>query len=124
MNRWTGEFSDNTLTMMSPTKKHRKDLNGSPLDYYSNQVQVRPRLLENGLIGNKDYDNLPENFKKIFSNDTKDQEMKLPVVGYGGHRKGYQSENMFAKNFRDSTLQAQKGKRYIKVNTRSYYVKS
>ena len=72
VNRWTGEFSDSTLTTMSPTKKHARDLNGSPLAYYTNQVQTRPRLLENGFIGNKDYDKLPENFKKLFSNDEKD----------------------------------------------------
>ena len=32
--------------------------------------------------------------------------MKLPVVGYTGHRKGEKAENIYAKNYRDSTLQA------------------
>ena len=53
---------------MSP-KNHARDLNGSPLAYYTNSVQVRPKLLESGFTGNKDYEKLPENFKKLFSND-------------------------------------------------------
>lgn len=30
--------------------------------------------------------------------------MKLPVVGYGGHRKGFNSENYFAKDFRQTQM--------------------
>ena len=65
MNKWTGEFIDTTLSTMSP-KKYARDLNGSPLAYHTNSVQVRPKLLENGFTGKKDYDELPENFKKLF----------------------------------------------------------
>ena len=32
--------------------------------------------------------------------------MRLPIVGYCGHRKGEKSENMFAKNYRETTLMA------------------
>ena len=49
--------------------------------------------------------------------------MRLPIVGYGGHRKGEKAENMFAKNYRDTTLQAARIKRDLKVNTQSYFVK-
>lgn len=84
---------------------------------------MRPRLLENNFTSNKEFDQLPENFKKLFTNDEKEQQMKLPVVGYGGHRKGFESENMFAKNFRDTTIQAHRNKRSLKVNTRSYFIK-
>jgi hypothetical protein len=34
--------------------------------------------------------------------------MKLPVVGYSGHRKGEKAENLFSKSFRDTTMQSQK----------------
>lgn len=34
--------------------------------------------------------------------------MRLPIAGYCGHRKGEKAENMFAKNFRENTIQATK----------------
>ncbi len=37
--------------------------------------------------------------------------MRLPVVGYSGHRKGLKAENVFAKNFRDATIGAEKNLR-------------
>lgn len=33
--------------------------------------------------------------------------MRLPVVGYAGHRKGLKAENVFAKSFRDATIGAE-----------------
>ena len=63
-------------------------------------------MLERNLAGNKDFEALPENFKKLFTEDTRDQQMKIPIVGYGGHRKGETSENMYAKNYRDTAIQA------------------
>jgi hypothetical protein len=88
---------------MSPAK-HKRDLKGSPMAYYSNEVQVRPSLLEKGLVVNKDFAGLSDNFKKIFAKDQADQRMKLPIVGYCGHRKGETAENMFAKSYRDTTI--------------------
>ena len=32
--------------------------------------------------------------------------MRLPIVGYAGHRKGEKAENMFAKNYRQTTIMA------------------
>ena len=52
----------------------------------------------------ENFDDLPENFKRLFTDDDQDQNMKLPIVGYGGHRKGEKAENMFAKNYRDTTI--------------------
>ena len=101
---------DKTGSTFSPNK-HARDLNGSPMQYYTKQVQVKPALLEGKFTGNQNFDSLPENFKKIFTNDKKDQEMRLPVVGYGGHRKGEKAENMFAKNYRETTLMAARNKR-------------
>ena len=33
-------------------------------------------------------------------------EMKLPVVGYTGHRMGYRSQNFYGKNFKDCSIQS------------------
>jgi hypothetical protein len=40
--------------------------------------------------------------------------MILPIVGYGGHRKGTYAGNIYAKNFRDTALIAQKNLRAVK----------
>ena len=37
--------------------------------------------------------------------------MRLPIVGYCGHRKGEKSENMFAKNYRENTINAKRNLR-------------
>jgi hypothetical protein len=34
---------------------------------------------------------LSDGFKKIFAEDKKDSKMIIPVVGYGGHRRGDRS---------------------------------
>ncbi len=34
------------------------------------------------------------------------REMKLPVVGYTGHRMGYRSQNFYGKNFNDCSIQS------------------
>jgi len=31
-------------------------------------------------------------------------EMRLPVVGYSGHRMAYRSQNFYGKNFRDCSI--------------------
>jgi len=41
--------------------------------------------------------------------------MRLPIVGYCGHRKGEKSENMFAKNYRETTMMATKNLRNAKA---------
>jgi len=41
--------------------------------------------------------------------------MKLPIAGYTGHRKGLKAENVYAKNFRDSTINAEKKLRLQKT---------
>jgi hypothetical protein len=32
--------------------------------------------------------------------------MVVPVVGYGGHRRGDRSQNLFGKSFRDTAIQS------------------
>jgi hypothetical protein len=34
---------------------------------------------------------LSDGFQKIFANDKADQKMVIPIVGYGGHRRGDRS---------------------------------
>ena len=101
--RFTGAYLDQTGATMSPAR-HARHLNGSPLMSKTSQVQVVPRVLESNLTGNQEYEKLPENFKRIFTEDMKDQQMKIPVVGYGGHRKGEKAENLYAKNYRDTAI--------------------
>ena len=48
--------------------------------------------------------------------------MRLPIVGYAGHRKGERAENMFARNFRETTIQATKNLRAVKA-TPNFHVK-
>lgn len=88
---------------MSP-QKYSRHLNGSPMMTHSNKTQIKPAMLEKNLTGNQNYEKLPENFKKIFTEDMKDQQMKIPIVGYAGHRKGEKAENMYAKNYRDTAI--------------------
>jgi len=84
---------------------------------------VKPSLLEKKLAENPEFQQLPEGFKRIFAEDKKDQDMHLPVVGYSGHRKGYVAENMFAKNFRETSITSTKVLRHGLQNTRSNYLK-
>ncbi len=34
------------------------------------------------------------------------QELRLPISGYTGHRMGYKSQNFYGKNFRDCAIQS------------------
>ena len=62
-------------------------------------------LLERGIASNQDYHRLSPEFKRVFAQDKKDEEqIRIPVVGYTGHRKGEKSENVFAKNYRDASI--------------------
>ena len=84
--------------------KHARDLKGSPLAYMADQVQLKPKLVESGLASKPEFQNLPERFKQLMSSSEKDESMRIPIVGYCGHRKGEKSENMFAKNYRETTM--------------------
>ena len=63
-------------------------------------MQIRPKLLESGLASNPEFHSLSPAFKQILATDRKEKAMRLPIVGYAGHRKGEKAENMFAKNYR------------------------
>ena len=102
--------------------KYKRDLNGSPLQSQVKDVQVKPRLIERHITQSAHYQTLGDGFKRAMaSDDAEDQGMRLPVVGYCGHRKGLKAENVFAKNFRDSTIHAENSLRK-KKSVRSNYV--
>ena len=67
-------------------------------------MEVKPRVLESRISQNKDFFDLSDGFKRIFSNDKKDKKMVIPIAGYGGHRRGDRSQNFFGKSFRESSL--------------------
>ena len=69
-------------------------------------TSVVPRILESKVSEKPDFYNLSDGFKKIFADDKKDKKLVVPVVGYGGHRRGDRSQNYFGKSFRDTTIQS------------------
>ena len=52
---------------------------------------VKPKILESKISQREDFFNLSDGFKKIFSKDTKDVKMVIPIAGYGGPRRGDRS---------------------------------
>ena len=85
------------------------------MDFGSNEVVIKPKWIESKVADNKDFYNLSDGFKRLFADDKKDQKMVIPVVGYGGHRRGDRSSNFFGKSFRDTTIQSkalERGLRY------------
>ena len=72
----------------------------------STAVNIKPRIIESRVSNKTDFYNLSDGFKKIFANDKKDKKLIIPVVGYGGHRRGDRSQNYFGKSFRDTTIQS------------------
>jgi len=69
---------------------------------------IKPKLLEQRVTENETFFRLSDGYKKIFVNDKKDEKMVIPIVGYGGHRRGDRSQNYFGKSFRDVTIQAKR----------------
>ena len=119
--KFTHIYVDKTETTVLP-HQHKRDLAGSPLQFACSQIQIKPRLIENGLVSNKKFQNLSEKFKRLFTEDRGDQMMKLPICGYSGHQKGEKSENMYSKNFRDITMQSTNNLRNVKMS-KSFYIK-
>ena len=63
-------------------------------------------MLETRATRNRDFYTLSDGFKKVFADDKEDQKMVIPVVGYGGHRRGDRSQNYFGKSFRETTIKS------------------
>ena len=78
--------------------------------------QVKPRILESKVSEHPEFYNLSDGFKRIFGDDKKDMKVIVPVVGYGGHRRGDRSQNYFGKSFRDTTIQSKCLERNFRSN--------
>jgi hypothetical protein len=87
--------------------QHRKDP-------FFNVNPLRPRLSVRDARQGEQYNTLSAGFQ-IAMNSTKareeaqlpdNQEVRIPVVGYGGHRMAYKSQNFYGKNFRDCSIQS------------------
>ena len=103
--KFRGTYHDQTGTTVSP-KKHARDLRGSPMLIHQDEVQVKPKLLESGLAARVEFQTLSPAFKSILGSERHEEKMRIPIVGYCGHRKGEKAENMFAKSYRENTIQA------------------
>jgi len=82
-----------------------------------NLTQVKPKMLETSAVRKSEFFTLSEGFKSVFANDKIDQKMVVPVVGYGGHRRGDRSQNYFGKSFRETTLKSKCLERDFRSNS-------
>jgi hypothetical protein len=62
----------------------------------------KPKVMEKQFDRNRDYANLSPNFRKIFENEKGSDitDIRIPISGYGGHRKGKIAENLHGKTER------------------------
>ena len=58
--------------------------------------------------GTKEYQTLSDGFKEVIdeTTDLTKKQIKIPVVGYTGHRPGNNAQNFYGKPFRDCTMQS------------------
>lgn len=80
---------------------------------------IKPKVLESKVSSQEKFFNLSGGFQQVFSNDTKDQKMVVPVVGYGGHRRGESSQNFFGKSFKETAIQSKFLERQFRQNNAS-----
>jgi hypothetical protein len=74
---------------------------------------VRPKLIESRASMNDQFFRLTDGFKKVFTNDSKDCTMVIPISGYAGHRRGNKSQNFFGKSFREHSMQSKQLERQL-----------
>jgi len=82
----------------------------------SNRVElspIKPRLVESRIAEKKEFLNMSGGFQRIFTNDKSDQAIKIPIAGYGGHRVGYTSKNLFGKPFRKCSIESKRIQRFM-----------
>lgn len=85
-------------------------------DYFQNnpdEAEIKPRLLENRVINQKEFFNLSNGFQKVFANDYQDKAMALPIAGYSGHQRGDKAQNYYGRTFRDGAIQSKKLERQL-----------
>ena len=81
------------------------------------RTMVKPKIIESRISEKEDFCNLSDGFKRIFGNDKKDRKIIIPVVGYGGHRRGDRSQNFFGKSFRETTIQSKAIERQFRTRS-------
>ena len=85
-----------------------KDFNES-----SEKSPLKPRLMESKVAQDKRFYNLSNGFQKIFAKEKEKSEIKIPIAGYGGHRVGYHSNNIFGKPFRKCSIESKRIQRFL-----------
>ena len=93
---------------------HRKDP-------FFNVNPLRPRLTTRDVRTDDRYNTLSTGFQIAMSSTTgkeeagfpNNSEVKIPVVGYSGHRMAYKSQNFYGKNFRDCAIQSKMVQRMV-----------
>lgn len=92
------EFPEKPSSDRFGFKKHFRSLSLKPQTETEKKMgstftdfNVKPKILESKISQRDDFFNLSDGFKKIFSKDTKDVKMIIPIAGYGGHRRGDRS---------------------------------
>lgn len=86
---------------------HRKDP-------FFNINPLRPKLNTRDITEHDNYSALTETQKSALTSSKYREnlgmpdksELKIPVVGYTGHRMGYRSQNFYGKNFKDCSIQS------------------
>lgn len=72
-------------------------------------LKAKLRSISNvDMRGTKDYQNLSEGFKTVVDSNTDltQKPIKIPVVGYTGHRPGNNAQNFYGKSFKECTMQS------------------
>ncbi len=54
-------------------------------------------------------------YSKIFPSENEVRSMVIPIAGYAGHRRGDRSQNFFGKPFRETSFQARKLQREMRI---------
>lgn len=78
---------------------------------------IKPRLVESRVVLNKKFLNMSSGFQKVFTKDKIDKEIKLPIAGYGGHRVGYHSKNLYGKPFRKLSIESKRLQRCMRASS-------
>lgn len=78
---------------------------------------IKPRLVESRVVLNKKFLNMSSGFQKVFTRDKIDKEIKLPIAGYGGHRVGYHSKNLYGKPFRKLSIESKRLQRCMRASS-------
>ena len=94
--------------------QHRKDP-------FFNVNPLRPRLKTGDARSTEGYTTMSAGMQIAFDSQKPRQdaglpdntEVKIPVVGYAGHRMGYKSQNFYGKTFRDCSIQSKMVQRMV-----------